>query len=824
MSSFHRRTGYGVSLGGATILGALAATPAVTAAAADQATTSNSPAGQTLEEIVVSARKRSERLLDVPVAASVLSSEQISERGIAGLEQLQNLEPELQFTTVNGGTGGLMALRGISSNPVESGVENKVSLNIDGVPTSRGRLAGLGLFDLSGVEVLKGPQALYFGKNSTTGVVALTSADPGDKLEGYTTTGIEPYALQYYGEGALTVPLAEGFSARIAARGSYMDKGYVENVAGPITDPAQLPTGLALGLYGPGVTLPGRASNWSPQTRDAAARLTLKYDRGGPFNANFKFLYAHQQDNGPVGNSITLGCGTDPVTGQPLSAQTRYGDFGHPAGLIDPYGSCAIGRQTSEGALPAAVAAGMPGSNGGKPFSDLDAFVSSLTLNYDIVPEVSLTSVTGYQNTDFHSFVSGVDVADFSAYAYASGESFDSVSQEFRLHTDFAVPVNFSGGAYYESTGRSEYAGSFSGYFGPDPVTGRTDTLASNFYQTGKTYSAYGELTWKIVPTVELAGGARYSHEKKTTDNTVDYVHALFAARSLPAGSVVAGQLTSNNVSPQVSLSWHPTNNVMLYGAYKTGYLSGGFSAPPLMASSTPAQFNPEKVKGFEFGTKFSGIFDAPLSGDLTYFDYKYQSLQITEFDPVTTLFFISNAGSATTRGVEAKLNFAVTPRLQLTASGAYIESRYDSFPNAACYTGQVEGCVYPPGSFTGETDLSGAPLPRAPKWVASLGASYEQPVSAAWTVGFTSNLRYSSWYFASGNNSPFNREGGYTILDASVRLVDDKGWEFSVIGKNLANKLYYVYGGDLLGAPPGETWVYPNLPRQVLIQATKRF
>lgn len=821
MNRTHRKIRRAIRFGGAAILAGFVAAPTALA----QSSATEETAGRSSEEIVVTARKREERLIDVPVAADVVSGAELTERGITGLDQLQAAAPELQITYVTSGTGGVMALRGVASSAIESGVENKVSLNIDGVSTSRGRLVQMGLFDLAGIEVLKGPQALYFGKNSTTGVVSLTSVDPGDEFEGYLTGGYETTAEEYSAEGAVSIPLGPGFGMRLAARATHMEEGYVRNVAGPITDPSQLPPTLA--LYGPDVTLPGRSFDWSPHSEDAAARLTLEYDQGGPFSANFKLFYGHREDTGPNGYAVPLGCGPG------ASAQTRFTVF------VDPYGFCDIRRETSQGTLPAIVAAGMPGSNGGEAFSDLDAYLGSLTLDYEIVPNVTLTSVTGYQSTAFKSFVPGVELTTYSLTASASQEDFDAFSQEFRVHTDFRSPVNFSGGLYYETSERSEYAGSFNGYNGPDPVTGRTDLFANRFEQTGETYSAYGELTWDILPSLELAGGARYSHEEKTTWNFADYVHSAGLGFGFPpAGTVVRGELTSNNLSPQVTLSWHPTDDVLLYGAYKTGYLSGGFSAPPIIETANAAnfQFNPEEVEGFEFGVKFSSLVDNRLSGSLTVFRYEYEGLQVNQVAAKANGvpgYFVANAGSATSQGVEADLNFDVTERLQLHGSAAFVESQYDSFPNAGCYGGQLtlgQGCVDPTPLqlFNGDTrqDLSGAPLPRAPKWVATLGASYEQPLFSSWSMGLDANVRYSSSYFTSLNNSPFNQEDGYVIFDASARLFSQDGLEFAIIGKNLADELYYAYGGDLdvLGGPPGATFVNPNPPRTVQIQVTKRF
>src|SRR5262249_39745532 len=148
-----------------------------------------------------------------------------------------------------------------------------VSVNIDGVPTARGRILQSAIFDLADVQVLKGPQALYFGKNSPAGTVVVESAGPTATAEGYARAGYETTAHEYTVEGAYGGPLTDTLGFRLALRGSRMDEGYVHNVGQPISAAAD-PIGYD---HDHGLSIPGRAFEWGPQSRTFASRLTLAW-------------------------------------------------------------------------------------------------------------------------------------------------------------------------------------------------------------------------------------------------------------------------------------------------------------------------------------------------------------------------------------------------------------------------------------------------------------------------------------------------------------------------------------------------------------------
>jgi len=188
-----------------------------------------------LQEIIVTARKREETLLEVPAAVSAISQSELARANATDLTGISRLVPQLQITGAGSGNGGSLVMRGIGSSGSDSGLESEVLIDIDGLPTSRGWVTQNAFFDIANVQILKGPQALFFGKNSPAGVVAVKSAGPGTTWQGFASAGYEFVAKERYVEAAVGGPLTSTLGIRVAVRYDGID-GWIRNVAKPITN------------------------------------------------------------------------------------------------------------------------------------------------------------------------------------------------------------------------------------------------------------------------------------------------------------------------------------------------------------------------------------------------------------------------------------------------------------------------------------------------------------------------------------------------------------------------------------------------------------
>ena len=168
-------------------------------------------------EIIVTARKQQESILKVPVVANVLAPETMQTYQINNIQDITTKIPGLVSGNAVLAIGEQMSLRGVGSNSLDQGVDQSVSLNIDGLQLTHGLAYRAASFDVAQVEVLKGPQALYFGKNSTAGVISFRTNDPGDKLELIGRTGYEFESREWRGEAIVSGPLGDKAGIRVAA-------------------------------------------------------------------------------------------------------------------------------------------------------------------------------------------------------------------------------------------------------------------------------------------------------------------------------------------------------------------------------------------------------------------------------------------------------------------------------------------------------------------------------------------------------------------------------------------------------------------------------
>lgn len=791
---------------------AICATIAAPALAQDTVTTDDpvaapAPASDTSEQvadgdIIVTARKRNETLLNVPVAVSAVSAADLNRYAATDLGKIGQLVPQVIIAkTGGGGAGASFSIRGVGSSALDSGIDQTVALNIDGLQVSRGRLVSQSFFDVAQVEVLKGPQALFFGKNSPGGVVSLRTEGPTKTLSGYARAGYEFKADERFVEGAIAGPISDTLGFRIAARANKM-AGYIDNTAQSLVIPSD-----------PGFPTAGAAHGRDPGTREILGRLTLAWTPTSAFNATLKVFGSKMKDHGETAGT-ELKC-----QGNPKTLDLLAGVF-----INDPFGDCKLNGKRSLGALNPARAANYPGARDGTPFTRYDSILSSLTLNYDL-GGVNLTSVSGYYRYNNRSF----DNFGFDSSTAVLGFNQDKThdfTQEVRAASSFDGPLNFTLGAFYERGGRKTLGHGFVAPVGLDSRNGQYNnwTLVSD--NDNEAISGFAQMMYKITPQLELAGGVRYTHETKDVTLGNSFVNDKFAPLGITAAEGVfsSGKFKDSDWSPEATLSYHPDGNSTLYVAYKTGYKSGGFSNPAILSAGQTADvlgFSSESAEGFEAGAK-GKFFDNRLTITSAIYTYKFNGLQLTSFNPSPPSFTIRNAASARTKGAEIELSFVATEELRLRLGGGYNRARYLNFASAPCYPGQTlaQGC-----GATNFQDLSGTALVRAPKVNLTGGGTYDVPMGSRFNLGFSSDLNYTSGYWLQENQNPVSWQKGFARLNASVRIYEpDNRWELALIGRNLTNKYYGVASADKPFGTPDELWVNIGRPREVMVQGTVRF
>lgn len=791
---------------GALVLGMAAITP-VRASAAEAG-------ASTVDEVLVTARRKEERLIDVPVAVTALTGKALQQYDVTAVGDIATFVPSMVVGRQVTGSSASIFLRGVGSSSLSAGFDQSVSFNIDGLPMSRGREISFAQYDISSVEVLKGPQALYFGRNTTGGLISIRSNDPGRAFEASAKTGYGFESHNKYAEAMISGPLGEKLAGRVALRWNDA-RGALENSGGPATDPA---TGLSRSPQ----------SRYRDPNQTISGRATLKFDPTDEASFRLKAGYTHYQDDG-AGNLYERKCGGGRTA--PIAT----------SGFLDTFADCAVDGRADHSASNPAFVENFRYARGGQTFTDLTSYYGVLNSDFKF-DQFKVNLITGYawfKQTDFNDFVGSVRNVVVSQFA-----KYRQFSQEVRVSTDFEGPVNFTVGGFYADSTFTFNTDSHNVNFGFDPVRRTYVSFSRDDGFNATSASLFAQATWQIVPSLELSGGARWSHDKRNSYQQSLAGAATAANAAFPQNRRFDDPFDDKDLSPEVTLSWKPTADATIYAAYKQGYKSGGFNLSQTItaaASLRAGQYASETAEGFEVGTH-ALLLDRQLRVNAAIYDYKYKNLQVQFFDPVSAGQIVANAGALRTKGFEA--DFVYQPQsvegLSLRGAFAYNDAKYQNFVGQ-CYGGQTVagGCDQQPrivGAatvFNGQT-FSGRTAPKAPKTAWQLGASYQTTVAAR-LLGASIDANHTSKYNYTDTLIPEAVQSGFTRVDASIWLASDsERWKLALIGRNLTNEIvvtsaneFPFTGGTGAGTAAGvksDLNTIAERPREVAVELTLKF
>lgn len=802
----------------------------------------------TLEEVTVTARKTAESLQDVPLTVTAISGSEMKKFDYSKIEDVVARIPTLNVQIGGSGSGAQVTLRGVGSSNISAAFDSAVALDFDGMQVSSMRVLQSSFFDVEQIEVLKGPQSLFFGKSASAGVISIKSANPTDEFE---VGGKALYEIEeqgYTGEAYVSGPITDELGFRLAARYNNISKQYV-NLANDIDPNTERNKGQENLLF----------------------RATFQWDPADEISVNLKLNYVGHKNDGGIQNAV-LDCNANGVADTVL----------HPLGLpISPGYECDHKRkkQWRFNGAPDLVRGGTPDTdlNEGRPFGDSDIIFGILRWDWDISDDLTLTHVSGYldqtaQDNDWYSYggvcvsqatcpwygtqiglgtgpgadpANGLPVLDNTSYALGGGitdHQVEQITQELRLASNYDAPVNFMFGFFYEDRhtefNTNQYAVNFATLFGPSSETGpdaagyTSDWYKKHLYDM-RAVSIFGQITWDITDQLEFAGGVRWTDERKRNNVEVPYMHwagpALLGA--VPSGFDTGDIIfKDSNISPEASLTWAATEDVNLYVSYKTGFKSGGIdnsalpsagmadfgSADPAVRAAAAAGliYDSETAKGFETGMK-AVLFDQTLRLNVSGYYYVFKNLQVQNFDPFAIQFQTGNASELTNKGLELDFNW-ITPADGVSVYGtvALTSTKYtkpfDPNPNNAIPI-ELES-------------IEGRSAARAPSFAGNLAVDYRRPVGNSFEFGMTGNVAFSSSYWTNEDSLTDTKQKSYATFDLAVSLGDaDGAWQFAVIGRNLGDKRAITTSGGrpflIAGVGDDEVW---NLTRgrQVFMEA----
>jgi iron complex outermembrane receptor protein len=787
------------------------------------------------EEIIVTTQKRQESLQDVPISLSVVSGEQLVDDGIYNLDMLAPYVPN--FSKGESGVGPIIRIRGIAtgSNPA---FEQSVVLYADDISLSRAPLARLPFMDLSRVEVLRGPQNVLFGKNAIAGAISMVSAMPTDEFEGNAYVRYEPEYEDTEVFAVVSGPLSENVRGRLAVRYAELG-GYFEEYSNETgNDQVKLRD--------------------EEQREDISVRGTLAWDIG---NSTEIILRAEH-------NKIES-------TGQNHELIFGYANP-FPASATNPLGGMTYTQSVAaiQGAYNAAIAAfQLPPVDVGtdtieqnrirrSPFDgyqDLDANKLDLTINHEF-DAFMLTSVTGYVEYEEGRLAgggsSGIDISSI-----LTDESFDQISQEFRLTSDAGRTIDWIAGVYFQKwdldTDESTLLDEMNmpvllGISGAAPGFQAVANLDSTrtFVSSSITYAAFGQLTWNVSDRTRISLGGRYTVEDKDAQKTVDIINsstgefditqAIFAScgfgvdyQTLGAISAVvplpgcAGEApalgafnthtvdaerSENAFTPSLVVEFDIGDSNMLYGSASTGFKAGGFDARA--AREANLEYEDENVTGIEAGLK-SRFAGGKVETNVALFYSEYEDLQVSTFDGVAG-FVVGNAAEFTAQGVEMDGRWRVTDALTLSGALAWTDTEWTKYEDATCNSMHR--------ILTGEQlcDRTGLAANNTPEWSGNLIADYYIPIGSSMSFRTTFEALYEGEYFTESTREIGTMQDANTILNLRLALEGER-WTFAILGKNLTDEVVIDFssevalsGSDLL-APTYYGYLRP--PRTIAAQ-----
>ena len=726
-----------------------------------------------LEEVIVTATKRSESVQDIPMSVQAVSGEKLNAMAISELSDLATTIPN--FSIGDGVTTNLITMRGMGSGEDRS-FEQSVSMFVDGIYMPRSRQTRSPFFDADRVEILRGPQAVLFGLNSTAGAISIHSAvnNPGDEFEARITG---EYESEYEGgKGTLIIggsPL-DSLGLRLALESGESGDGYIDNAT--------------LGEQG--------------DTESTVARLSAVWEPTDSLVATAKYNYVDYEVHGQ----------TAEVTNR-LAKTVDNGD-----GDLN-WKNSGIGEL-----LP--LLAPISQHDLTKPGSEQEVNNFALNLDYAL-GEHTLTGLFGYSDydyslsTDLDSVaVEGLGLGIPFSLDAMSYEEYEQYSGELRLTSPGGETFDYVMGIYYQDSTLTSDQPNIVGL-------GVLERGNNVFEQDATLWSGFASVTWNLTDAFRLIGGGRYSDDDKdwkrssicqaSFDGGASWVDGNFVGIACAVASDQGGNIGSDNFMPEVVAQYDWGDNTMVFAKYSESAKSGGAGTGTSIPDGSIV-YDDETAKGVELGLKTS-FADGMAELNVVAFYTEFDDLQVksSSVEGAQVITNIGNAGEATTQGIEIDGRWATTDWLTLGGAVAYLDASYDDYKGAACNT---SGST-PVMSNGAGCDASGEDLPFSAEWSGSVFADVIVPISSG--LNLTGNLTasYSDEHLTDGTLEPTLMQDSYTKYDASLGLEASSGqWNVSVIGKNLSDEEI-----NMSSQPLGSYDVaYLMPPRMVVFQATWRF
>ena len=731
-------------------------------AASKLAATTAANSDKSDQEIVVTARRTEENVQRVPSAISAFNERSLDRIQASDTTGLQGAVPNLNIVQGRGSSNATnIFIRGIGQPDALQTFDPAVGVYVDDVYFSRIRGNQLDLLDLERIEVLRGPQGTLYGKNTIGGAIKFVSRKPGQDFRASGSIALGSYD-QFDLKGAASGPVSDTLAVGFAVMRSTRD-GYVKDT-------------FRNKRYNDKDSIGGRAAvAFTPSDK---VRLDL--------SADYSHDDAALQVGRPVNNLTTIG-------GVPLVVSNAVG----------------TGRYNWRGR----TTPGLPNS------TKLTHWGGSATLAVDLTDALTFKSISAYRNLKTDDYV------DIDATQYEIGDVFVGVrqhqtSQEFQLAYSGDRLSGVAGLYYLDERVKSHqeaYADDYLGtFFGGGTFTRTVDDRLKT-----KSYAAFANASYEVVPDVRLSAGLRYTKETKDYFRTTSTLSSNFLFRGTYAFAPPRGKWS--DTSPMASIDWQAAKGLMLYARVAMGFKSGGFNG----RANTPkesTQYDPETAWSYEAGFKSRVGNQLTLNGSVFTTSYKNFQARVSgiDDDPITGIptakLAVLNAGKLRIRGAELEAAWTPVTGLLIDSQIGYLDAVYKQFDDVR-FTAFGGSRAFQTPAF-------------APKWTLRLGAQYAFDLRGAGAITIGGQTRYKSRTALAVDNTLTNSrtevtglfQDGYWVEDARI-VYETQGKHFALglYGNNLTNRAYKTDAQEFSSVGNIRT-VYYGAPRTVTLRFTARY
>jgi iron complex outermembrane recepter protein len=707
-----------------------------------------------LEEIVVTAERRSQTLQEIPLAVSAVSGNKIERSQITRTDDLSAAAPGLQISSGRLGEQKLV-IRGVGGSVRDNiAASPKVALFVDDVYVSRGAAMDMAFFDLDRIEILRGPQGTLYGKNAIAGALNVYSKAPTDEFESKISATAGNYD-QRQTRFMVSGPLAENLYGKVLG-GSNERDGYTDN----------LTTGSELSVE-----------------ESYFGRASLVFE-GEQWDLRAIMDYEHNPSNPGTALHIVGSTGFDPLNvggalGTVSSPDDRY------EVTLDEDGE---GSQTNQGFSFKASYTGeafafdsITGYRDIKNSFIRDIDNSDSTQDFFVSPLVFGDAYDPMTDPDLFSTISIINRAEDDSW---------SVSQEFRISSADGGAFTLDGdlfwtaGLYlFHDEGEREEE-----FHIVMPGIAYDQTQVQTMEIEGDTIALYGQATYTVNDDLDLIFGLRYSYETKEVIHSLVNGHDGFGLVDEAAFTNIKADESWTQVSPKITANYQISEDLMAFATYSKGSLGGGFNFGPASAAEAASDsFDQEDANNFEIGIKGSAL-DNRLQYTLSAFYIDYSDLQVQGVNS-TGATTTTNAANATSQGVELELTALVTEGLTLSANYAYVDATFDEYCQEANTDNSLSGaaCI-----ADGGIDNKGNQLEYSSEHVFNLSAEYIMSLQDKGDLIFNTSYNYvSDQYFGPDNTAG---QEAFDLVAASVAFESADGhWYLSLWGKNLTDEEHNV-------------------------------